>query len=216
MTNARNCCSSWEYRTLRFLLVSLLTMQSVTYCGTKYRKLTLHFNIMFTRDHYYESMFRNISQCATVSVISRRSSELLSIRSIAAAIVLVSSSGHFLDRFHSVLSAVVGFMFSARHCGLGMRTDIPMWNNTYTRLTALFPGLPGWARTRKVKPIWILQKQETVSGSGISWAVCKSAPRSRQITMPAPHHSIFYRPDALPAAQPTASKHWRLSEIISE
>jgi len=31
---------------------------------------------------------------------------------------------------------------------------------------------------------------------------------SRQITMPAPHHSVFYRPDALPAAQPTASKHW--------
>jgi len=27
----------------------------------------------------------------------------------------------------------------------------------------------------------------------------KSAPRSRQITMPAPHHSLFYRPDALPA-----------------
>ena len=33
-----------------------------------------------------------------------------------------------------------------------------------------FPGLPGLARTRKVKPIWILLKQETVSGSGISWA----------------------------------------------
>jgi len=29
-------------------------------------------------------------------------------------------------------------------------------------------------------------------GSGISWATCKqSAPRSRQITTPAPHHSIF-------------------------
>ena len=27
---------------------------------------------------------------------------------------------------------------------------------------------------------------------------------------PAPHHSVFYWPDALPAAQPTASKHWRL------
>ena len=27
--------------------------------------------------------------------------------------------------------------------------------------------------------------------SGISWAICKSAPRSRQITMPAPHHSVF-------------------------
>ena len=81
--------------------------------------------------------------------------------------------------------------------------------HTHTRLTALFPGLPGWAGTRKVKPIWILLEQETVSGSGISWAICKSAPRSRQITTPAPHHSVFYRPDALPAAQPTASKHWR-------
>ena len=34
-------------------------------------------------------------------------------------------------------------------------------------------------------------KQETVSGSGISWAVCKSAPCSRQTTTPAPHHSVF-------------------------
>ena len=30
-----------------------------------------------------------------------------------------------------------------------------------------------------------------MSGSGISWAVCKSAPRSRQITTPALHHSGF-------------------------
>ena len=36
--------------------------------------------------------------------------------------------------------------------------------------------------------------------------VCTSL---QTITMPAPHHSVFYRPDALPAAQPTASKHWR-------
>ena len=85
--------------------------------------------------------------------------------------------------------------------------------HTHTRLTALFPGLPGWAGTRKVKPIWILLKQVTVSGSGISFAIYKSAPRSRQITMTAPHHSVFYRPDALPAAQPTASKHWRLQAL---
>ena len=62
----------------------------------------------------------------------------------------------------------------------------------YARLTALFPGLPRWAATRKVKPIWILLKQETVSGSGISWAICKSAPRTRQITTPALHHSCFF------------------------
>jgi len=81
--------------------------------------------------------------------------------------------------------------------------------HTHTRLTALFLGVPRSASTSKVKPIWILLEQETVSGSGISWAICKSAPRSRQITTPAPHHSVFYEPDALPAAQPTASKHWR-------
>ena len=40
------------------------------------------------------------------------------------------------------------------------------------------------SRYQKGKPIWILLKQETVSGSGISWAICKSAHRSRQITMP--------------------------------
>jgi len=30
---------------------------------------------------------------------------------------------------------------------------------------------------------------------------------SLQTTTPATHHSVFYRPDALPATQPTASKH---------
>ena len=86
-------------------------------------------------------------------------------------------------------------------------------NNTHThthhRLTALCPRLPGWAGTRKVKSIWILLKQQTVSGSGIHWAICKSAPRSREITMPAPHCSVFYRLDALRATKPTVSKHWR-------
>ena len=77
---------------------------------------------------------------------------------------------------------------------------------THTHLMALCPGLPGSAGTRKLKPIWILLKQETVSVSGISWAICKSAPRSRQITTPITQ--FFYRLDALPAAQPTASKHW--------
>jgi len=54
--------------------------------------------------------------------------------------------------------------------------------HTYTCLTALCPELPRSAGTTKVKPIWILLKQEIVSGSGISWVVLKSAPRSRQIT----------------------------------
>jgi len=63
--------------------------------------------------------------------------------------------------------------------------------HTHTHLTALCPGLPGWAGTRKVKPIWILLEQETVSGSAISWTICKSAPCSRQITMPSPNTQFF-------------------------
>jgi len=43
--------------------------------------------------------------------------------------------------------------------------------HTRTRLMALCPGLPG--TTKKVKPIWILLKQETMTGSGSSWATCK-------------------------------------------
>jgi len=82
--------------------------------------------------------------------------------------------------------------------------------HTRTHLTALFPGLPGWGGTGKVKPIWILLKQDRMSGSGISWAICKSAPHSRQTTTPAPHHSVFLQ--ALPVTQPTASKHWRLQQ----
>ena len=66
-----------------------------------------------------------------------------------------------------------------RVCFLLSLTHTPPFNGP-------FSGTTRWASTRKVKPIWILLKQETVSGSGISWAICKSAPRSRQITTPAP------------------------------
>ena len=76
--------------------------------------------------------------------------------------------------------------------------------HTHTCLTALFPGLPGRAGTRKVKPIWILLKQETVSGSGISWATCKSVYQSREITTPAPHHSVFLLAGC-PSCHPTSS-----------
>jgi len=59
------------------------------------------------------------------------------------------------------------------------------------------------SRYQKGKTNLDLLQQEIVSGSGINWAICKPA---WQITKPASHHSVFYRPDALPATQPTALK----------
>jgi len=55
--------------------------------------------------------------------------------------------------------------------------------NTHTNnhLTAFFPGHSGFCWSKR----WW-------GGSGISWTICKSfAPCSRQITTPAPHHSIL-------------------------
>ena len=65
---------------------------------------------------------------------------------------------------------------------------------------------PGWAGTRQVKPICILLKQEKVSGSGISWAICKSASRSRQTTTPAPHHSISFFTGRMPFLPPNQQR----------
>jgi len=48
------------------------------------------------------------------------------------------------------------------------------------------------SRYQKGKPFWILLEQEMMGHSGISWDICRLfAPRSRQITMPVPYHSVF-------------------------
>jgi len=73
--------------------------------------------------------------------------------------------------------------------------------HTHTRLTALFPGLPEWTGTRQVKPIWILLKQETVIGGGISWAIC--------ISLQADNHAITpllsFLQAGCPSCRPTNS-----------
>jgi len=79
---------------------------------------------------------------------------------------------------------------------------------TDDHLMASFSTTTWKAGTRKIKPICISIKQKMMGCCGISWTVCKSfAPHSIQITTPAPYHSIFYRPDALPDAQPTVLIH---------
>ena len=111
-------------------------------------------------------------------------------------------------------SAVPVVDYQVRACRAARTKSIGSERAVHTHpFNGPFPGLPRWAGTRKVKPIWILLKQETVSGSGISWAICKST-----LLQTDNHASTpllrFYRPDALPATQPTASKHWESSSCL--
>jgi len=69
-------------------------------------------------------------------------------------------------------------------------------------LNGLFSRTTWISRYQKGKTNLDFTEQETVSGSGISWAVCKSAPRSRQTTMPVPTTLFFTgRMPFLPANQ---------------
>jgi len=51
-----------------------------------------------------------------------------------------------------------------------------------------------------------------VSGGGISWAMCKSVPHSRQITMPASHHCFLQMPFLLPNQQRQSTEgNWHVA-----
>jgi len=86
--------------------------------------------------------------------------------------------------------------------------------HTHTTVLLLFWNMSGTTRvsryqkgkTRKDKTNLDLLEQEIVSGSVICRAICNVC-TSFQTTTPTSHHTVFYRPDVLPATQPTASKH---------
>ena len=91
---------------------------------------------------------------------------------------------------------------------LDLKAGFKLQFYTHTRARARtfngpFSGTTQVSSYQKGKPIWILLKQETVSGSGISWTICKSAPRSRQITTPALHQSFLQT--GCPSCHPTNS-----------
>ena len=90
---------------------------------------------------------------------------------------------------------------------------------TVSRLSWILSGTTWVSRhqkdkIRKGKTNLDLLEQEIVSGSGITQAICKSAPWPRHNHSSIPPFS-FYRLDALPAAQPAASKHWRQLSMTS-
>ena len=91
--------------------------------------------------------------------------------------------------------------------------------HTHSRSTALCPGPPGWAGTRKVKQIWLLLKQETVSGSGISWAICKSTSIQTDNHVSTPPLSFLQA--GCPSCRPTNSvkalkAKWQVEWVINK
>ena len=71
----------------------------------------------------------------------------------------------------------------------------------HNRFTALFPQPSRWAGARKELLDFMVQGRLTEADTG------RHSIRTNQC--PPPPFPIFYRSDALPAAQPTVSKHWR-------
>jgi len=91
-------------------------------------------------------------------------------------------------------------MFSVN---LNNRYDVELLNP----FNGLFSRTTWVSQHQKGKPSGFYWSKRWWGGSDVSWTICKSfAPCSRHASTPP---LSFYRPDALPAMQPTASKHWR-------
>ena len=61
----------------------------------------------------------------------------------------------------------------------------------YTRFSRPFSGTTQVSWYQKGKTNLDFTEGRDSESSGISWAVCKSAPCSGQVTMPTPHHPVF-------------------------
>ena len=88
--------------------------------------------------------------------------------------------------------------FGLEHCGLVLvasHIHTHPFNGPLSRTTRV-------SRYQKAKTNLDFTEARDSSGSGISWAICKSAPGCRQITMAAPHYSVFTgRVSFLPPSQ---------------
>jgi len=76
------------------------------------------------------------------------------------------------------------------------------------RPSGLCLGLPGWADTRTNLDYTEARDSEWQWHELGHMQICTS---SQTDYMPAPHHSVFYSPYALPDTQPTASENWKQS-----
>ena len=119
--------------------------------------------------------------------------------------ILVSKTRHALCGF-VVLHYVTQQPVWLQGCGI-IGCSLTIQLNYYTHLTASFPGQPGKAGrpTKKVKPAWIKKWGKRWWRLGMQWHLQLAPEKNHTKTS----SLNFYRPDALPDAQPTVSQHWR-------
>ena len=76
----------------------------------------------------------------------------------------------------------------------------------HNHFTALFSGAPGWGCARR-EPLDFMVQGKINRGGHTDHPAGRHSIRTNQC--PPPPNPHFYRPEALPAAQPTAWKHWK-------
>ena len=122
-------------------------------------------------------------------------------------------SVHFDTNFAGFLRFVQQFRIHCCCFNLCCRRSLGLYStHTHTQtFNSLFSRTTWVGRYQKGKPFWILLKQQMM---GWQWhqlnhmqIICTSLQTDNHASTSSLH--IFYRPDALPAAQPTASKQWR-------
>ena len=99
--------------------------------------------------------------------------------------------------------------FSGQPVFLASSTVLPL--NPPQPFYSHFPGPPGWASARRELLDFMVQG-EINRGWHTDHPAGRHSIRTNQCPPPPSPH-IFYGPDAVTAAQPTVSKHWRRPQI---
>jgi len=128
--------------------------------------------------------------------------------------VKVREQNHHLDIFYRLIHTVT-HINNPHFCSTGPFQRLRGYSVTmpvrttphHNRFTALFPGPPGWTSARREFLDFMMQGKINRGRHTDHPAGRHSILTNQWLPPPSPH--IFNRPYALPAAQPTASKHWR-------
>ena len=170
----------------------MLSSQSITWVLKKLN-LTQQNKTCISKHKSYDNNSDNRNDSITTTCTGRQCISMVTFQSTGVATFFLSVS--FSESMARRISLQIYDAFSIPH----KRTTAHCINRhtPHNRFTALFPGPPGWAGARRELLDFMVQaKINGGTPSGLTSAHLH-------------HLSIFYGPDAVPAAQPTASKHRR-------